>query len=75
MIIDASKELSQDDKEILNIVNPNKTIIILNKIDLEQKLDENISELSNFNNIIKLSALKKEGFDNLYEKIILKLYK
>lgn len=69
LIIDASKELSQDDKEILNIVNPNKTIIILNKIDLEQKLDENISELSNFNNIIKISALKKEGLDNLYEKI------
>ena len=69
LIIDASKELSQDDKEILNIVNPNKTIIILNKIDLEQKLDVNISELSNFNNIIKISALKKEGLDNLYEKI------
>ena len=69
LIIDASKELSQDDKEILNIVNPNKTIIILNKIDLEQKLDENISELSNFNNKIKISALKKEGLDNLYEKI------
>lgn len=69
LIIDASKELSQDDKEILNIVNPNKTIIILNKIDLEQKLDVNILELSNFNNIIKISALKKEGLDNLYEKI------
>lgn len=69
LIIDASKELSQDDKEILNIVNQNKTIIILNKIDLEQKLDENIVELSKFNNIIKISALKKEGLENLYEKI------
>ena len=68
-IFDSTKELTKEDLEILNIAKNKKSIIILNKIDLEQKLDENISELSNFNNIIKISALKKEGLDNLYEKI------
>ena len=69
LIIDGSKDLSKEDIEILNIVNPKKTIIILNKIDLEQKIDENTSEIVKFNNIIKISALKKEGIDKLYEKI------
>lgn len=69
LIIDGSKDLSKEDIEILNIVNPKKTIIILNKIDLEQKIDENTPEIVKFNNIIKISALKKEGIDKLYEKI------
>lgn len=69
LIIDGSKDLSKEDIEILNIVNSKKTIIILNKIDLEQKIDENTPEIVKFNNIIKISALKKEGIDKLYEKI------
>lgn len=69
LIIDGSKDLSKEDIEILNIVNPKKTIIILNKIDLEQKIDENTPEIVKFNNFIKISALKKEGIDKLYEKI------
>lgn len=69
LIIDGSKDLSKEDIEILNIVNPKKTVIILNKIDLEQKIDENTPEIVKFNNIIKISALKKEGIDKLYGKI------
>ena len=69
LIIDGSKDLSKEDIEILNIVNSKKTIIILNKIDLEQKIDENTPEIVKFNNIIKISALKKEGIDKLYGKI------
>ena len=69
LIIDGSKELSKEDIEILNIVNSEKTIIILNKIDLKQKIDENTKELSKFSNIIKISALKKEGIEDLYQKI------
>ena len=69
LIIDGSKDLTNEDIEILGIVNPKKTIIILNKIDLEQKIDENTQEISRFENIIKISALKKEGINDLYEKI------
>ena len=69
VIIDGSKDLSKEDIEILDIVNPKKTIIILNKIDLKQMINENTTEISRFNNILKISALKKEGIDKLYEKI------
>ena len=69
LIIDASKKLSNEDIEILGFVDPKKTIIILNKMDLEQKVDVNEKEISKFQNIIKISALKKEGIEDLYEKI------
>lgn len=69
LIIDASKKLSDEDIEILGFVEPKKTIIILNKMDLEQKVDVNEKEISKFQNIIKISALKKEGIEDLYEKI------
>ena len=70
LIIDASKNLTEEDIEILGIVDSNKTIIILNKMDLEQKIDINEKEISKFQNIIKISALKKEGIEDLYEKIV-----
>ena len=69
LIIDASKKLSNEDIEILGFVEPKKTIIILNKMDLEPKVDVNEKEISKFQNIIKISALKKEGIEDLYEKI------
>lgn len=68
-IIDASKDLNEDDEEILNIVIPKKTIIILNKLDLVPKIDEKTEIIKNFENVIKISALKKEGIEYLYNKI------
>ena len=68
-IINASKDLNEDDEEILNIVIPKKTIIILNKLDLVPKIDEKTEIIKNFENVIKISALKKEGIEDLYNKI------
>ena len=69
LIIDSSKELTKEDYEILNIVNPKKTIVILNKMDLEPRIDEKTEKIVDFKNVIKISALKQEGIDLLYEKI------
>ena len=69
VIIDSSKELTPEDNEILKIVNPNKTIIILNKNDLETKINEDTGKIKDFKNIIKISALKQEGVEDLYKKI------
>ena len=69
LIIDSSKELTKEDYEILNIVSPKKTIVILNKMDLETKVNEKTEGISDFKNVIKISALKQKGIDSLYEKI------
>lgn len=69
-IFDSSKELDGEDIEILKLIKNKKSIIILNKCDLEGKIDEKnikLNEASDY--VIKISALKNIGIDLLYEKI------
>ena len=69
-IFDSSKELDGEDIEILKLIKNKKSIIILNKCDLEGKIDEkNIKLNESSEYIIKISALKNIGIDLLYEKI------
>lgn len=69
-IIDSSKELEEEDKEVLKFLENKKAIIVLNKQDLEPKTTENTKEIKDANKpIIKLSALKKEGIEELYKQI------
>lgn len=73
-IFDSSKDLDEEDLEILELAKRKKSIIILNKIDLENKIDEKdyrLKEVSD--NIIKISALKNIGIEKLY-KIITELF-
>ena len=70
-IFDSNRELSQEDKEILEIIKDKKVIILLNKIDLNQVITEETTELKPLkDNIIKISALKREGIDLVKNKII-----
>lgn len=69
-IFDASEELSKEDIEILELIKNKKTIIILNKIDLKTKIDEKDERLRQVSSsIIKVSALKRIGIEELYNKI------
>ena len=69
-IFDSTKELSPEDLEILNLIKGKKSIVILNKIDLNAILDENDDRFTNVSeNILKLSALNGEGLEKLYETI------
>ena len=69
-IFDSSKDLTDEDMEILNLIKGKKVIILLNKIDLNSKINENDSRLLDVSrDIIKVSALNNLGIDKLYEKI------
>lgn len=69
-IFDSSKDLTDEDKEILDIIKGKKVIIVLNKIDLENKIDEKNEYLKNVSdNIVKISALNETGIENIYDKI------
>ena len=69
-IIDSSKELTNEDDEILEIIKNKKSIILLNKIDLDTKVDEKNKKINNISkNIIKISLLNNIGIDKIYEKI------
>ena len=63
-IFDASKEIDEEDLEVIDFIKNKKAIIILNKMDLKAKIDENNENLKKLSgNIIKMSALKNIGID------------
>ena len=68
LVLDASKELEKEDIEVIEKIKKNnkKTIVLLNKIDLERKID-----LSNYDleNILEISAKDNIGIDEMEEKI------
>ena len=69
-IFDSTKELDLEDEKILEIIKNKKSIIVLNKIDLQEKdivIDNRIKKLNK--TIIKISALKKQGIEKLNEEI------
>ena len=69
-IFDASKELTQEDLEILKLIERKESIILLNKVDLKTIITEKDERLKNSSaNILKISALNKIGIEDLYNKI------
>ena len=67
-IFDVNKKLNDEDKEILDLLENKNAIILLNKIDLERKVD--INELEKYNKpIVEISTKTKDGVEALYKEI------
>ena len=70
MVLDASRKLSEEDMEILESIKNKKTIVLLNKVDLEAQIElEKIKEFVSSDDIIEISALKNQGIEELQDKI------
>ena len=67
VVLDGSMPISSYDKEILDLAKNKKTIIVINKCDLEQKID--ISEFEGNHCVVRLSAKSGENLDELYKAI------
>lgn len=65
-VLNNNQKLTDDDRVILEKIKNKNHIIIINKIDLETKLD--IKELEN-RQIVYMSAINNEGIDDLKQKI------
>ena len=69
-IFDSSKELSEEDIEILDIIKNKKSIILLNKADLSSVLNEDDAIFKNITeNVLKISVLNGKGLEELYKTI------
>lgn len=70
-IFDKSRDLNEEDYEIINLIKGKKGVIVLNKIDLNEKINKK-SEI--FNNskkdIIEISILKNIGLDEIRGYIV-----
>lgn len=74
-ILDSSRELSEEDREIINLINPEKTVVILNKADLssvliKKDIEEMIPEVS----VIEASMTTGEGISSIEDKIVSMVY-
>ncbi|MDP8212878.1 MAG: tRNA uridine-5-carboxymethylaminomethyl(34) synthesis GTPase MnmE [Candidatus Zapsychrus exili] len=71
LILDSSFPLSREDEDIIENVKDKNVLVVLNKSDLENNLDEKrIRETFLNKNILKISALNKIGIDGLKEAIV-----
>lgn len=69
-VADGSRELDGEDFEILDFVKNKKLIIIVNKSDLENKIDfEGLLGYADRENIIKMSVKEDIGFDRLFQLV------
>ena len=68
-MLNQNEELTKDIKDLLDKIKDKKYIIIINKIDLDKKID--ISKLDiDFNNIVNMSIKNNIGIKELKNKII-----
>ena len=68
LVLDASKELETEDIEVITKIKENnkKVIVLLNKIDLNKKIN---LEGYNLENIVEISAKDNIGIEDMQEKI------
>lgn len=70
VILDNSKDLTEEDREILKLAESKNSIILLNKVDLKENNLEKSEELKKLNKrIIKISAKNGNGIEELYNEI------
>ena len=70
-IFDMSKELDQEDEKIAQLLMDRKSIILLNKHDLDIKADkEKLYQIFNNKNIIDMSIINNHGIKELEQAII-----
>ena len=74
LVLNYAEPLSKEDEELIQAAKEHETIIIMNKIDLPQKIDvDKVKQLAKDAPIISVSLRKEEGIDQL-EETIAKLY-
>ncbi len=75
LILDASRPLEDEDREIMERVNPEKTIAVLNKADLDQVITrEDIEPLLPSVRIIETSMKTRDGIPLIEDEVVSMVY-
>lgn len=69
-VVDSSTPLDDNDYDILDIIKDRKTIVLLNKSDLEQVITANQLSKITESTIISVSAIDNTGLDDLSDCIV-----
>lgn len=68
-VIDGSKELDENDREIMELVQGKKVITLLNKSDLEKQILTSEIEQKLKGPVISISAKEETGIDEFYDAL------
>ena len=68
-VVDASRELDENDHQIIDLIQDKKAIVLLNKIDLDTVVDMNQIQQLTQKTVIEVSAKKSIGITKLEEEI------
>lgn len=68
-VVDASIPLDENDREIIGLLRDKKAVVILNKTDLEQMVQEEDLKALVEHPIVSISAKEEEGIDCLEQQI------
>ena len=68
-VVDGSRPLDENDREIMELIRGRKAIILLNKTDLEMIVTEKELEERTGQTVIPVSAKEQKGIDVLEERI------
>ena len=70
LVLNASEKLTPQDRQLLELTQDKKRLVILNKTDLAQQLEiEEVNKLVDADPILTTSVLTQDGLDVLEEKI------
>ena len=65
-MFDGSRELTDEDRELIKLTENKKSIVLVNKLDLEQKIDtDELEKLTG--GFINISVKADEGVEKLYD--------
>ncbi len=67
LMLDASRDIDEEDQIIIDKIKDKKYIVLLNKVDLDIKISEKI--ISNLSNKINISVKTENGIDKLKSEI------
>lgn len=70
LVLNYSEELSKEDELLFEAIRGMDVIVIVNKTDLQQKMDmSRVKELANGSPVVTTSLLEEQGIDELEESI------
>lgn len=70
-VFDSSVPLNDENREILNLLKHKKSIIVLNKTDLKQIVNNECKEIQDVNTeVINISLKNNEGLEKIYESLV-----
>lgn len=75
VMLDASGDLTKEDREIIELISSKKALIIINKTDLPQKLNfSQVKDIIGNKKIIEISIIEERGIEEIEDALVNMVY-